>query len=42
MGQVLSRTGGSAYFADLAMSAMGKLPRRRREDRGVRIGDSSA
>ena len=23
MGQVLSRTGGSAYFADLAMSAMG-------------------
>ncbi len=25
MGQVLSRTGGSAYFADLAMSAMGNF-----------------
>src|SRR5204863_3420379 len=25
MGQVLSRTGGSAYFADLAMSAMGSF-----------------
>jgi len=25
MGQVLARTGGSAYFADLAMSAMGKF-----------------
>ena len=25
MGQVLSRTGGSAYFADLAMSAMGEF-----------------
>jgi TRAP-type uncharacterized transport system fused permease subunit len=25
MGQVLSRTGGSAYFADLAMSAMGQF-----------------
>jgi len=25
MGQVLGRTGGSAYFADLAMSAMGKF-----------------
>src|SRR4051812_11206262 len=25
MGQVLARTGGSAYFADLAMSAMGQF-----------------
>ena len=25
MGQVLGRTGGSAYFADLAMSAMGRF-----------------
>ena len=38
MGQVLGRTGGAAFFADLAMSGMGKFSRRRRQDRGGRLG----
>ena len=38
MGQVLGRTGGAAYFADIAMSGMGHFRRRRRQDRSRGLG----
>ncbi len=38
LGQVLARTGGAEFFSDLAMSAMWRLPRRRGQDRGGRLG----
>ncbi len=38
MGHVLARCGGSDFFADLAAAADGPVPRRRRQDRGRRLG----
>ena len=34
LGQVLARTGGAAFFADLAMSAMGRYRGGAGQDRG--------
>ena len=38
LGQVLARTGGADFFADISMSAMGRFPRRRGQNRGRRLG----
>ena len=38
LGQVLARTGGADFFADLAMSAMGRYRGGAGQDRGGRLG----